>query len=150
MANKKRVIEPLCQNHPQNLNLNCGINYHLTDIAKETHSPPCFPLERQKPAERSPADLFWNVFYSHIITQIIETSLWSTQFLNHLVNGVVVSDPWCPKQYEESQTRGSKNGYGSLFHSLELSAYIYRAPWRNIFSESPTGTVAFSCVILEA
>jgi hypothetical protein len=150
LANKKRVVEPLCQKYPQNLNLNCGINYHLRYNTKETNYPPCFTWERHKPTERKPADLFWNVFYSHIFTQIIKMSLWSSQFLNHLVDGVVVGDPWCPKQYEEGQTCSSQNCYGSFFHSLEPSAYIYRAPWLNIFSESPTGSIAFFCVILEA
>jgi hypothetical protein len=125
------------------LNLKLGFNYHLTDIANETGCQPCFPWERYKPTKRNPADLFRDIFYSHVLTQISETSIWCTKLFNNPVDGVVLSDPWCPKQNEEGKTRGNQNGYGFLFHSFEASAYRYLPTLVIIFAESPGWHICF-------
>lgn len=109
-------------------------SWYLKYAAIEGHEPACFARKSDVSAEGKPADLFGNVFQGRVFAQIIEVGIGSSQLFNHLVDGVVICDPWRPEHKQNDQTGCSYEKCDLRFHLRGAPQYMYRGQWIKFFA----------------
>jgi len=66
------------------------------NVSIKTYKPTCFAWKGDIPPKWNPTNFYGDIFYSHVLAKIIKPSVGTAQFLNYLIEGIIVGNPGSP------------------------------------------------------